>query len=444
MSKKITIIGGGSATFTPELMQLFVKSEVLTGSTITLMDVNAHRLDVMHTLSKRIVEITGADLEIESTADQREALVDADFVITAIAVGGPDAYEPDIEIPAKYGIFMHVCDSLGPGGIMRGLRHIPVLVSVCQDLEEVSPQALVFNYTNPLSAITLAMQRQVSSIKTVGLCTCSVVPANAEYLAGLGGLDPDDLALPAPAGGLNHCAAVLRLPTKDGRDALPILKERATQPIIKWGLETFGVLPYCSGHWTEFFPALSRLEEEYQGRAQGLAMKYGMRIFDMENPNCPGARARALKWERVVEDWISDKEEGSVDMLPTDEHVQVVGIIEALLENRNEVHVVNVPNQGAIGNLPDDAIVEVSSIVGGSGIMPIHVGDLPDSLAATMLTHIAVQELTVEAALSGERSVALRAFLQDPHIAAALTPEQTEHMLDEMLEAQAEHLPQFG
>jgi alpha-galactosidase len=145
----------------------------------------------------------------------------------------------------------------------------------------------------------------------------------------------------------------------------------------------------------------------------------------------------------VVQDWISDKEERSADTLPTDEHVQVVDIIEALLENRNEVRVVNVPNQGAIGNLPDDAIVEVSCVVGGSGIVPIHVGDLPDSLAATMHTHIAVQELMVEAALSGERSVALRAFLQEPHIAAALTPEQTEQMLDEMLEAQAEHLPQF-
>jgi len=446
MASKITIIGGGSATFTPQLMRLFLESEVLRGSTIVLMDVDAHRLEVMDTLAKQLVDMKGSDLKIESTTDQQESLVDADFVITAIAVGGADAYEVDIETPAKYGIFMHVCDSLGPGGIMRGLRHIPVLVSVCQDLEEVSPHALVFNYTNPLSAITLAMQQEVTSIKTVGLCTCSSIPYHAKYLAGLAGLDPDDLVLPAPAAGLNHCAAILRLPLKDGGDALPLLKERVTEPVTKWGLETYGVLPYCSGHWTEFFPSLCRLEEEYQGKLQGLKMKYGMKVFDMEDPECPGARARGRKWEQVVEGWISGKQgKGkSLEMLPSDESVQVVALMEALLENRNEVHVVNIPNQGAIGNLPDNAIVEVSAVVGGFGVNPIHVGNLPENLAATLHNHIAVQELTVEAALSGDSRVALRAFLQDPQIASVLTPEETERLLDEMLEAHAGYLPQFG
>jgi alpha-galactosidase len=410
------------------------------------MDVDGQRLEVMDTLAKQLVNMTGADLKIESTTDQRESLVDADFVITAIAVGGADVYELDIEIPARHGIFMHVCDSVGPGGIMRGLRHIPVLVSVCQDLAEVSPRAMVFNYTNPLSAITLSMQREVPSIKTVGLCTCTSTLYDAEYLAHMTGFGADELVLPAPAAGINHCAGIIRLPLKDGRDALPLLKERVTWPIHKWSLETFGVLPYCAGHWTEFFPGLSRLEEEYEGRAQGLLMKYDMHIFDMDDENCPGSRARGQMWEQVVEDWISrkEREEKSVEMLPSGESVQVVALMESLLENRTEVHAVNIPNQGAIGNLPDDAIVEVSAVVSGSGIRPIHVGNLPGHLAATLCNHIAVQELIAEAALSGDRRVALRAFLQEPQIAAVLAPEETEQLLNEMLEAQADHLPQFG
>ena len=147
---KITIIGGGSSTFTPQLTRLFVESEVLSGSTITLMDIDEHRLKIMEKLSKQIIEKTGADLQIETTTDQRESLIDTDFVITSIAVGGNDAWEKDIEIPAKYGIYMPVCDSVGPGGIMRAFRHIPVLVSVGKNLEEVSPDAIVFNYTNPV------------------------------------------------------------------------------------------------------------------------------------------------------------------------------------------------------------------------------------------------------------------------------------------------------
>jgi len=134
----------------------------------------------------------------------------------------------------------------------------------------------------------------------------------------------------------------------------------------------------------------------------------------------------------------------SLDALPKDEGVQVLQIIEAMLENRNQVHVVNVRNEGAISNLPDDAIVEVSALVGAYGIKPVHVGDLPGALAATLRNHIAVQELTVEAALSGDRKVALRAFQQEPHIAAKLTPKETERLLDELILAHAKYLPRFA
>jgi len=437
MAYKITIIGGGSSTFTPQLMQLFMGSEVLRGSTITLMDVDAHRLETMDTLCKQLVQKEGSDLTIESTTDRRESLVGADFVIAAISVGGFDAWEKDIEIPAKYGIYMPIADSIGPGGMMRAFRHIPPLVAVCKDLEEVSPKAWVFNYTNPATANCIAMRR-ASSVEVVSLCTCSVIPRNAEYLAKWAGVKPDQLLTPAPAGGLNHCASILELRLKDGRDAFPLLKEHVAQPILKWGLDSYGILPYCWGHWIEFYPSLCRLDEEYEGRLQGLKMQYGLTVHDMEKE-----RARARKWERVAERLARGEEEFSLDVLPKDESVQVVEIMEAIIENRNEMHVVNLPNRGAIDNLPNDAIVEVSATVGGYGIHPVHVGSLPEPVAATLRQHITVQELTVEAALTGDRHIALQAFLQDPQISSVLTPEETAALLDELLEAHAEHLPQF-
>lgn len=438
MSHKITIIGGGSSTFTPQLMRLFLESEVLRGSTITLMDIDAHRLEVMDRLCNLLVEREGVDLTIESTTDRRESLVGADFVIGAIAVGGFEAWEKDIEIPAKYGVYMPVCDSIGPGGMMRAFRHIPPLVEVCRDLEEVSPDAWVFNYSNPSTANAIAMRR-ATKIKAVGLCTCSSIPRNAEYLAHWAGVDPDEIQIPAPAAGLNHCASILELRLKDGRDAFPLILEHTTQPVIRWGLENFGILPYCWSHWTEFYPSLCRLEEEYRGRLQGLQMKYGLKVHDMEHE-----RARARKWEQLTEQWArGEGEEVSLEVLPSAEAVEVVEIIEALIENRNEIYVVNVPNQGAIGNLPQGAIVEVSALIGAYGIQPIHVGDLPEPVAATLRQHITVQELTVEAALTGDRHIALQAFLQDPQISARLTPEETASLLDELLEAHAEYLPQF-
>ncbi|MDH5689065.1 MAG: hypothetical protein OEZ48_14555, partial [Candidatus Bathyarchaeota archaeon] len=346
---KITIIGGGSSTFTPQLMRLFLESNVLSGSTITLMDVDPRRLGVMTALSERLIENEKADLQIESSTDQRESLVNADFVITAISVGGFDAWEKDIEIPAKHGVYMPIADSIGPGGMMRAFRHIPVLVSVCRDLEDVSPEAWVFNYTNPVTANTMAMNRK-SSIRTVGLCTCSSIPRDSGYLADLIDIKPEDLLVPAPAGGLNHCAAILELRFKDGKDAFPLLKEKVKNPIQRWGLENYDVLPYCWSHWTEFFPSLCQLDEEYNGRLQGLKMKYGMKVHNMEHE-----RTRAKKWEKLVEEMSQGRaREVSLASLPKAESVEVVEIIEAILENRNEIHVVNVPNKGAIENLPEN------------------------------------------------------------------------------------------
>jgi len=437
MTHKVTIIGGGSSIFTPQLTALFIKSEVFRGSTITLMDIDEERLGLMDALCRKLVSATDADLRIESTTDRREAVTGSTHVITAISVGGFDAWEKDIEIPAKYGIYHPMGDSVGPGGIMRAFRHVLPMVELCRDLEALAPHATVFNYTNPVPVLCWAM-RQESSVDVVGVCTNGVYLRDPDFMAAWVEAKPEELDLPPVAAGINHCAAILELKFKDGLDALPKVYQESDQPIIRWGLDTYGVLPYAWPHWMEFFPSLCRLEDEYAGRLQGLCMSYGHPVHDMEVE-----RGRTTEWEELVKRWLRGDEEVSLESIPEYEPVQVVEIMEAMIEDRKETHILNVPNRGAIDNLQEDYIVEVSSVVDHSGIRPLSVGSLPEGFAAHLRLHIDVQKLTAEAALTGSRRTALQAFLLDPFISSKLTIEETENLLDDMLAAHEGDLPQF-
>ncbi|MBN1935723.1 MAG: hypothetical protein JW934_13730 [Anaerolineae bacterium] len=437
---KITIIGGGSSTFVPQLMRLFLTSTVLKGSTITLMDIDAQRLEVMDRLCRILVDREEADLTIESTTNQKESLIDTDFVIAAISVGGMDAWEKDIEIPAQYGVHMAIGDSIGPGGIMRALRHIPVLAGVADDLADVAPKAWLFNYSNPVSSITTALKTHRPDIRSVGLCSCPSITRNPRYLAEWAGVDPQALILPAPAAGINHCAFMLDVRLADGSSAFGRIAERTESPLQRWMLQTYGVLPYCWSHVTEFFPMFSHLKEPYQGKLQGLEMSYGLHVHDMARE-----RARIQHWADLADQWSSGEVEGvSLNVLPAAEAIEVVEIIEALLTNRKTLFGLNVLNQGAIPNLPDRAVVEVTTLVDGYGARPVHVGPLPEPIAATLRNHIVAQQLTAQAALSGDRKIALRAFVQDPQTQARLELEEIEHMMAELFEAHRAYLPQFA
>jgi alpha-galactosidase/6-phospho-beta-glucosidase family protein len=217
-------------------------------------------------------------------------------------------------------------------------------------------------------------------------------------------------------------------------------------------LEHHNILPYCTGHWIEFYPRYMRLAEPYQGHLQGLKMMHGYRVRDMADD-----RKRADVWEQDVHrlleggDGLQRALEGSDEqtkllqrVLVPGEGVEVVDIIEALVENRNEIHAVIVTNRGAIPNLPYGAAVEVSAVVGATGIRPILVGPLPEPVAANMRRHVDYYELIVEAGLTGDRKTALDALLLDPLTSAVLTKGKTEDLLDEMMKAQAEFLPQFA
>jgi alpha-galactosidase/6-phospho-beta-glucosidase family protein len=442
MPVNVTMIGGGSSSFVPPLIRSFIRSEVLGDATVTLMDVDEGRVKVMEDLARKLIDSEGSRLQVRSTLDQRESLVDADFVIVAISVGGMGAWANDIEIPARYGVVMHVADSVGPGGIMRALRNAPVLASIAEDVAQVAPDAWVFNYTNPAPVETLAL-RTVPQVKSLGLCSCTAHPASAAWLAEQCGVEPDEIAMPPVVAGLNHCASVVDLRLRDGSDALPLARERATNPVVKWVLDTYGVLPYCWSHWVEFYPQMQWLEEPLNGTAQGVRMRYGITTHDMANE-----RARVQQWTDLAQQWtapgagpvaLSDLPPGSED-----EGIEVIEIMESILDHRNEIHVVNAVNGGAIPNLPPEAIVEVTANVSAYGVRPIHAGPLPEPLAAHLRGYYALQQQMVKAALSGEREDALHAFLLEPTLQARLDLEQTHALLDEMLEANAEFLPRFA
>ncbi len=345
MSVKVTMIGGGSSSFVPPLLRRFIRSEELRDAHVELMDVDEARLDTMVKLAGKLIEAEGSPLQVTGTLDQREALRDTDFVIAAISVGGMDAWAEDIEIPARYGIFMNVCDSVGPGGIFRTLRNAPVLESVARDVAELAPGARIFNYTNPAPVEALAMLT-VPGAEVISLCSCTQHPASVEWLARQAGVDPELVEMPPLVGGINHCAGVTELRLRDGRDGLALARENATEPVVRFALETYRVLPYCWPHWTEFYPQMQRLEEPYEGRAQGMPMRYGITIHDMDKE-----RARVSEVADLVAEWTAPGAgHVTLDDLPPgaeEEGIEVIEIMEAILANRSEVHVVNARNDGA-------------------------------------------------------------------------------------------------
>ena len=442
MGKNITIMGGGSSSFVPLLLRRLILSRVAGRLARHADGRRRGPAEGDGVAGRKLIKSEGSELSVRSSLDQRESLVGADFVIAAIAVGGMDAWANDLEIPGRHGIVMHVGDSIGPGGIMRAFRNAPVLADVARNVAEVAPDAWVFNYTNPAPIEALAMRAAAPQVKSYALCSCTGHPASPEWLAHEAGVSPDQIAMPPVVAGINHCASVQELRLKDGTDAMPLVKARATNPVVKWVLETYGVLPYCWTHWTEFYPQMQRLEAPYSGTAQGVDMRYGIETHDMAYE-----KARVAGLEELAAQWTADDTPVTLADLPKgdeDEGIEVIDMIEDIVENRNATRVVNALNNGAIPNLPDDAIVEVNAQINGYGIRPVYAGPLDDALAAHLDHYFNFQKQVVKAALSGDRKAALHAFVLDPTTASNLDLDQTQALLDEMLEANRPHLPLFA
>lgn len=457
--RKLVVVGA-SSHFAPALLRELGGNVTLRGGELWFVDTEEETVEGVVGLARAICRGEGIDVRVEGTTARREALPGADFVVMAVAVGGLDAWEADIELPARYGIFMEIGDTVGPGGMLRAFRHVPVVAAVCEDVREMAPGARVFNYTNPLMVNTLAMLA-TSGIRGVSLCTC-VADLNRRVLSDLAGTDPDELSLPPVVGGINHFAAVIALRLKDGGDALELIRGRLDGGALasisdedmdigtyRHLVDTYEVFPYCADHWMEFHPELLRTAAPYEGRAQGLALKHGVRVRDMAEQ-----QERVAGWRAILERAQGPSEvvrsDGArvmtvADLPPEDpdKPVEVLRLIDAIEQDGKQVFIVNTANRGAIENLPSDAVVEVAALAGAYGIRPLSVGRLPEAFAAKLRRYIALGEVVRDAALSGRRDLAFRAFMLDPVVAASLEPGEAHELLGLMLDTEAEYLPRF-
>jgi alpha-galactosidase len=437
---KVAVVGGGSSMFVPGLVRRLLEIPCFKGAELALMDIDVQRVGVMHKLATQLASAEGRELHVTSTADRKSALQGADFVIVAISVGGMAAWASDIEVPAKHGLFMHIADSIGPGGIFRAMRNTPVVAAVAAETAELSPGAIVLNYTNPASANAMAMA--ASPVRSASLCSCSPQPMRRSWLAALAGVEEDEVVVPLRVGGINHCTGLFSFRLRDGRDAIPLVRQRSQDEVVRWAIDVFGVVPYCWNHWVEFFPQLQRLEGSYQGRAQGLGMRYGRHIYDMD-----AQMARVKSWEDVAARWSQDTGVHRLADLPhgpEDEGIVVAEVMEAIIEDRPQQFVVNVLNHGLVPNLPRGVAVEVPAVVDGEGLHPIGIGEIPNGLAGVLSQHALVQQLTAQAAVSGDIGLLRQAMHSDPSMAGCLEPRQVDAMLAEMLEVNRPYLHQVG
>jgi alpha-galactosidase len=404
---KVALIGAGSTVFARTLVSDLVSFPALAdGLTVALMDVDAERLGATERMT------ANAGVNVEATLDRRAALDGADYVLTMFQIGG---YRPatviDFEVPKRFGLRQTIGDTVGIGGIMRGLRTIPVLLDVCRDMEELCPDAFLLQYVNPMAILCWAVAR-ASPIRTVGLCHS--VQGTAQDLAADLGVDE----LEYLCAGINHLAFYLELRHR-GRDVYPEL--RAKTDIPDWNRVRYEVLRhfgyFCtesSEHLAEYVPwfikaARPELIEEFNIPLD----EYLRRCEDQLAQPVPEALAA--------------------------EHSNEYGahIINALETGMPFTFNGNVMNDGLIDNLPP-CCVEVPCVADESGITPQPVGPLPPQLAALIRTNVNVQELTVEAALTGNRDHVYQAAMLDPHTAAELPLQEIHDLVDQLLEAHSQ------
>lgn len=445
---KITFVGAGSTVFAKNLLGDILSMPELAGSTIALHDIDQVRLDTSEIVAHKTAAAVGAKPTIESTTDRREALDGSDYVITMFQVGG---YEPatviDFDIPKQFGLDQTIADTLGIGGIMRGIRTIPVLLDICKDIEEVGNNTSLLNYVNPMSMLCWAVAK-ASTVPTVGLCHS--VQHTAEQLAGDLGVPADELRY--RCAGINHMAFYLDFEqsTPDGMvDLYPAIADRATQPAPLRGdanrtdggieglsdavrYEMYQRLGYfvteSSEHFSEYTPWFIK-----EGRPD-LLDKFGVPLDEY-----PRRCERQLgQWEELKAEL--EDPDAEISVTPSAEYGS--GIIHSMETNEPRVIYGNVPNNGIISNLPDDCIVEVPCLVDAQGVQPTSIGAIPPQLAALMQTNINVQSLTVEAALTGNREHVYHAAMLDPHTAAELDLDQIWEMVDTMIEAHGDFIPE--
>jgi alpha-galactosidase len=430
---KITYVGAGSSTFAARLISDLVATPGLESGTFALVDIDAERLELSRLIAEKVVALSGRDWTITTTTDRTEALPGSRYVINSIEVAGLDSVAPDYEIPLKYGVDQCIGDTIGPGGIFKALRTGPAWLDIVADVERLAPGAIVMNYTNPMSILTLAASR-TSKLPVVGLCHS--VQGTSRLLAGFLGVPYEELEW--RCAGINHNAWFTKLEAH-GEDLYPRLRELARDPqIYEQDPVRFEVMLHLgafvtesSGHFSEYVP--------YFRKRPDLIAKYMRDGYLGESGfyahNWPSWR---LMNAAVVQGLV----DGSIQLELTRSHEYASYIVEAMeLDQPVEIHG-NVRNEGWIENLPDGN-VEVACRVDAAGIHPCRFGPLPEQLAALNRAHMAVHELVVQALLERDREKARLALMLDPLTAAVCSLEEINRMFDEMWQAERPHLSAF-
>lgn len=433
---KITFMGAGSTIFARNLLGDCMCTPSLCESEMALYDIDPVRLqesEIILTAMNR--EINGGKARISSylgEENRKDALRGADFVVNAIQVGG---YDPatiiDFEIPKKYGLRQTIADTVGIGGIMRGLRTIPVLRDFAEDMEQVCPHALLLNYSNPMAILTGYLTR-FTPVRTVGLCH-SVQGCSYHLMKDLGMEDTLEGRKELIAG-INHMAWLLEIYDKDGNDLYPEIRRRAREKNLAG--------PHHDMVRYEYIHRLGY----YCTESSEHNAEYNMFFIKSRYPDLIDAYQIPLdEYPRrcidQIKGWEKQKEElmqnGQVTHTRTSEYASY--IMESIVENKPYQIGGNVRNDGLIENLPREACVEVPCLVNGMGINPCHVGKLPTQLAAMNLTNINMQLLTIEAAMNRKRETVYQAAMMDPHTAAELSIDDIVAMCDELLDAHKAH-----
>jgi alpha-galactosidase len=468
---KITFVGAGSTVFARNLLNDIFSFPELGESTISLFDIDKQRLNTSEIVARNVAKAAEARPTIEATTDRHRALEGADYAICMIQVGG---YKPstviDFEIPKKYGLRQTIADTLGIGGIMRGLRTIPVLLDMCHDMEQLCPDVTFLQYVNPMAMNCWAINR-ATKINTVGLC---------HSVQGTAGELARDIGVPVEAinylcAGINHMAFYLKF-ERDGQDIYPLIRQVAAEGRVPdWNRVRYEVLKRAghfvtesSEHFSEYTPWFIKRDrpdlierfnvplDEYITRCERQIAEWESMRVALEDPE-PQAITRyeqAAREERLKR--IATKDPQRAEELRKEweeaqrnnrrRHSGEYGslIIHSMETGQPRVIYGNVSNQGLIDNLPVGCCVEVPVLVDKNGLQPTRIGPLPPHLAALMQTSVNVQSLVVEAALTGKREHIYHAAMLDPHTAAELSLDQIWSLVDDLIAAHGSWLPAYS
>jgi alpha-galactosidase len=462
---KIAFIGAGSTVFARNLIGDILSFPELSRARLALHDIDADRLHTTGRVARQIATALDAQPTIQMTTERRAALDGADYALSMFQVAG---YEPgtliDFEVPKKYGLRQTIADTLGIGGIMRGLRTIPVLLDMCRDMETLCPEVIHLHYVNPMAINCWAINR-ASSIRTIGLCHS--VQGTANELA-------RDLGLPAEeidflCAGINHMAFYLRFGrrTENGfQDLYPRLHQIVAEGRVPdWNRVRYEILAKLgyfvtesSEHFAEYVPWFIKRDrpdlierfhiplDEYLHRCQLQIAAWDLAremLADPASLSPDSLQARVEQADVVpaVKAHLLRDLQNLGQVILSGEYA--ARIIHSMETGAPRVIYGNVPNRGLIENLPDGCIVEVPCLVDANGVQPTQIGSLPPHLAALMQTNINVQALTVEAALTRNRAHIYHAAMLDPHTAAELDLDQIWGLVDDLIEAHGDWLPAF-